>query len=133
MQLGILTNCNMILMQRSDGGGVFDAVDRMNGATLCGCSTVTACQVCLYYLFWHSVFFMNLFFSPSKSVFKILYPESYSFQLDQCILEVTKYLICSKLKAPLVLNFRFSSRILILYQRCYLNILLVFWQIASDM
>ncbi|KAF8410090.1 hypothetical protein HHK36_002612 [Tetracentron sinense] len=29
---------------RSDGGGVFDAVDRMNGQTLCGCSTVTACQ-----------------------------------------------------------------------------------------
>ncbi|KAK9948958.1 hypothetical protein M0R45_004510 [Rubus argutus] len=29
---------------RSDGGGVFDAVDRMNGATLCGCSTITACQ-----------------------------------------------------------------------------------------
>ncbi|KAJ6378549.1 hypothetical protein OIU78_028729 [Salix suchowensis] len=28
---------------RSDGGGVFDAVDRMNGQT-CGCSTVTACQ-----------------------------------------------------------------------------------------
>ncbi|XP_010270304.1 PREDICTED: PI-PLC X domain-containing protein At5g67130 [Nelumbo nucifera] len=30
---------------RSDGGGVFDALDRMNGLTLCGCSTVTACQV----------------------------------------------------------------------------------------
>lgn len=29
---------------RSDGGGVFDALDRMNGQTLCGCSTVTACQ-----------------------------------------------------------------------------------------
>lgn len=29
---------------RSDGGGVFDAVDQMNGHTLCGCSTVTACQ-----------------------------------------------------------------------------------------
>ncbi|EEF38817.1 PI-PLC X domain-containing protein At5g67130 [Ricinus communis] len=29
---------------RSDGGGVFDVVDRMNGQTLCGCSTVTACQ-----------------------------------------------------------------------------------------
>ncbi|KAK3020012.1 hypothetical protein RJ639_004972 [Escallonia herrerae] len=29
---------------RSDGGGVFDAVDKMNGQTLCGCSTVTACQ-----------------------------------------------------------------------------------------
>ncbi|KAG4930724.1 hypothetical protein AAZX31_17G164100 [Glycine max] len=30
---------------RSDGGGVFDIVDKMNGHTLCGCSTVTACQV----------------------------------------------------------------------------------------
>ncbi|XP_028061724.1 PI-PLC X domain-containing protein At5g67130-like isoform X2 [Camellia sinensis] len=30
---------------RSDGGGVFDALDRMNGQTLCGCSSVTACQV----------------------------------------------------------------------------------------
>ncbi|CAL5187868.1 unnamed protein product [Lathyrus oleraceus] len=29
---------------RSDGGGVFDIVDRINGHTLCGCSTVTACQ-----------------------------------------------------------------------------------------
>lgn len=29
---------------RSDGGGVFDVVDRMNGQTLCGCNTVTACQ-----------------------------------------------------------------------------------------
>ncbi|CDP17722.1 unnamed protein product [Coffea canephora] len=29
---------------RSAGGGVFDAVDRMNGRTLCGCTTVTACQ-----------------------------------------------------------------------------------------
>ncbi|XP_008241483.1 PREDICTED: PI-PLC X domain-containing protein At5g67130 [Prunus mume] len=29
---------------RSDGVGVFDAVDRMNGRTLCGCSTVSACQ-----------------------------------------------------------------------------------------
>lgn len=30
---------------RSDGGGVFDAVDRMNGQALCGCSTVSQCQV----------------------------------------------------------------------------------------
>ncbi|CAI9758816.1 unnamed protein product [Fraxinus pennsylvanica] len=29
---------------RSDGGGVFDVVDRMNGQSLCGCSTVTSCQ-----------------------------------------------------------------------------------------
>ncbi|KAI4314981.1 hypothetical protein L6164_027835 [Bauhinia variegata] len=29
---------------RSDGGGVFDIVDKMNGRTLCGCNTVTACQ-----------------------------------------------------------------------------------------
>lgn len=34
-------------MQRSDGGGVFDIADKMNGHTLCGCSTITACQVCL--------------------------------------------------------------------------------------
>ncbi|KAL7214955.1 hypothetical protein ACSBR1_027187 [Camellia fascicularis] len=31
-------------MQRSDGGGVFDALDRMNGQTLCGYGSVTACQ-----------------------------------------------------------------------------------------
>ncbi|KAJ7952835.1 PI-PLC X domain-containing protein [Quillaja saponaria] len=29
---------------RSDGGGIFDIVDKMNGQALCGCSTVTACQ-----------------------------------------------------------------------------------------
>lgn len=29
---------------RSDGGGVFDIQDRMNGVSLCGCNTVTACQ-----------------------------------------------------------------------------------------
>lgn len=29
---------------RNDGGGVFDALDRMNGPTLCGCSTIAACQ-----------------------------------------------------------------------------------------
>ncbi|XP_038723860.1 PI-PLC X domain-containing protein At5g67130 isoform X1 [Tripterygium wilfordii] len=29
---------------RSDGGGAFDALDRMNGAMVCGCSTITACQ-----------------------------------------------------------------------------------------
>ncbi|KAI3760933.1 hypothetical protein L1987_51337 [Smallanthus sonchifolius] len=29
---------------RSDGGGVFDALDRMNGQTLCGCASVTSCQ-----------------------------------------------------------------------------------------
>eukprot|EP00268_Persea_americana_P067980 TRINITY_DN9416_c0_g3_i1.p1 TRINITY_DN9416_c0_g3~~TRINITY_DN9416_c0_g3_i1.p1 ORF type:complete len:422 (-),score=67.18 TRINITY_DN9416_c0_g3_i1:797-2062(-) len=29
---------------RSDGGGVFDAMDKMNGQTLCGCNTVLACQ-----------------------------------------------------------------------------------------
>lgn len=37
------SNCDYL--QRSDGGGVFDAVDQMNGHTLCGCSTVIACQV----------------------------------------------------------------------------------------
>lgn len=29
---------------RSDGGGVFDVLDGMNGQTLCGCSSVAACQ-----------------------------------------------------------------------------------------
>ncbi|KAL3646300.1 hypothetical protein CASFOL_011480 [Castilleja foliolosa] len=29
---------------RSDGGGVFDDLDHMNGHTLCGCTTVSACQ-----------------------------------------------------------------------------------------
>lgn len=37
-------------MQRSDGGGVFDALDRMNGPTLCGCSTIAACQVCCSFM-----------------------------------------------------------------------------------
>ncbi|KAL0350696.1 UNVERIFIED_CONTAM: PI-PLC X domain-containing protein [Sesamum radiatum] len=32
---------------RSDGGGVFDYLDRMNGQTLCGCSTISACQLVL--------------------------------------------------------------------------------------
>lgn len=34
-------------MQRSDGGGVFDIQDRINGLSLCGCKTITACQVAL--------------------------------------------------------------------------------------
>ncbi|GLU20040.1 hypothetical protein SLE2022_362570 [Rubroshorea leprosula] len=29
---------------RSDGGGVFDDLDKMNGQTLCGCSSIAACQ-----------------------------------------------------------------------------------------
>ncbi|KAJ3693287.1 hypothetical protein LUZ60_008767 [Juncus effusus] len=29
---------------RSDGGGVFDVQDRINGLSLCGCSTIAACQ-----------------------------------------------------------------------------------------
>ncbi|CAJ2635386.1 unnamed protein product [Trifolium pratense] len=29
---------------RSDGGGVFDIVDKMNGHSVCGCSTIAACQ-----------------------------------------------------------------------------------------
>ncbi|KQJ86917.1 PI-PLC X domain-containing protein At5g67130 [Brachypodium distachyon] len=29
---------------RSDGGGVFDVQDRINGLTLCGCNTISACQ-----------------------------------------------------------------------------------------
>jgi len=30
---------------RSNGGGVFDVQDRINGLTLCGCNTIAACQV----------------------------------------------------------------------------------------
>ncbi|KAL6854546.1 hypothetical protein ACP4OV_019108 [Aristida adscensionis] len=29
---------------RSDGGGVFDVQDRINGLTLCGCNTIAACR-----------------------------------------------------------------------------------------
>ncbi|XP_051126988.1 PI-PLC X domain-containing protein At5g67130 isoform X2 [Andrographis paniculata] len=29
---------------RSDGGGIFNDLDRMNGQTLCGCSSISACQ-----------------------------------------------------------------------------------------
>ncbi|CAH9069489.1 unnamed protein product [Cuscuta europaea] len=29
---------------RSDGGGVFDELDRMNGQSLCGCNTISACE-----------------------------------------------------------------------------------------
>uniref|UniRef100_A0A803KXZ0 Uncharacterized protein n=1 Tax=Chenopodium quinoa TaxID=63459 RepID=A0A803KXZ0_CHEQI len=29
---------------RSDGPGVFDILDKMNGQSLCGCTTITACQ-----------------------------------------------------------------------------------------
>ncbi|KAM0032252.1 putative PLC-like phosphodiesterase, TIM beta/alpha-barrel domain superfamily [Helianthus debilis subsp. tardiflorus] len=29
---------------RSDGGGAFEALDRMNGQTLCGCASVASCQ-----------------------------------------------------------------------------------------
>lgn len=32
-------------MQRSDGGGAFLAVDRLNGRLLCGCDDVHACMV----------------------------------------------------------------------------------------
>jgi hypothetical protein len=45
-----LTNPFWNLMQRSNGGGVFEVVDRINGHMLCGCDTVMACQVNLYFL-----------------------------------------------------------------------------------
>lgn len=34
---------------RSDGGGVFEVLDQMNGHTLCGCPTVTACQAGVHF------------------------------------------------------------------------------------
>ena len=39
----------MIIMQRSDGGGSFEAVDMLNGKLLCGCDDVHACVVTLFY------------------------------------------------------------------------------------
>lgn len=53
----------MTLMQRSDGGGVFDTVDRMNGQSLCGCNTIAACQVSPYNLFLHLVWSLIEFFA----------------------------------------------------------------------
>lgn len=45
----LLTNqCGIIKLQRSDGGGVFEILDRMNGPVLCGCETLAACQVIAY-------------------------------------------------------------------------------------
>jgi len=58
--LSILTGMNMV--QRSDGGGVFDAMDRMNGQA-CGCSTVTACQVYPFYLCHINCLTSTLWFS----------------------------------------------------------------------
>lgn len=34
-------------MQRSEGGGSFEAVDMLNGRLLCGCDDVHACLVTL--------------------------------------------------------------------------------------
>lgn len=45
-----LAEGKIIMTQRSDGGGVFDTLDRMNGQTLCGCNTIAACQVSPYNL-----------------------------------------------------------------------------------
>lgn len=36
-------------MQRSDGGGSFQAVDMLNGKLMCGCDDVHACMVSLLY------------------------------------------------------------------------------------
>lgn len=38
-------------MQRSDGGGTFQAVDMLNGKSLCGCDDVQACVVRLIFIF----------------------------------------------------------------------------------
>lgn len=32
-------------MQRSEGGGAFQAIDTLNGKLLCGCDDIHACQV----------------------------------------------------------------------------------------
>ena len=32
-------------MQRSDGDGVFDVQDRINGRTLCDCDSIVVCEV----------------------------------------------------------------------------------------
>jgi len=60
-------------MQRSDGGGVFDIVDKMNGHSLCGCSTVVACQVCLRFLPLPLVSEASDFFSLLVAVY-LLFP-----------------------------------------------------------
>lgn len=39
------------MMQRSDGGGTFQAVDMLNGKSLCGCDDVQACVVRLIFSF----------------------------------------------------------------------------------
>ncbi|GFP89276.1 pi-plc x domain-containing protein at5g67130 [Phtheirospermum japonicum] len=52
---------------RSDGGGVFDDLDRMNGHTLCGCTTVSACQVHTRLLPNFLFIYLFLGFSPTKS------------------------------------------------------------------
>lgn len=52
-----------LFLQRSDGGGVFDIQDRINGLALCGCSTLAACQVlcCFIYKFIiHILYFWGL-------------------------------------------------------------------------
>ena len=35
-------------MQRSEGGGAFQAVDTLNGKLLCGCDDIHACVVSVY-------------------------------------------------------------------------------------
>ncbi|OEL33948.1 PI-PLC X domain-containing protein [Dichanthelium oligosanthes] len=35
---------------RSDGDGVFDVQDRINGLTLCGCNTIAACQIDVFFI-----------------------------------------------------------------------------------
>lgn len=42
---------HFLFLQRSDGGGVFDIQDRINGLALCGCSTLAACQVLCCFLY----------------------------------------------------------------------------------
>ena len=35
---------NCLHLQRSEGGGAFEAVDMLNGELLCGCDDVHACE-----------------------------------------------------------------------------------------
>lgn len=60
------------ILQRSDGGGVFDVLDQMNGRTLCGCPTVTACQVIFSQIFniWITALVVNMCLCAKGSLYE---------------------------------------------------------------